>query len=59
MSRREQVTGGRAGVGTVVFGVGLGLLLSTLWGLRYRRTHRFAPTSRRAELLGSTSPLQR
>lgn len=59
MYERRQVTGGRAGIGTVVFGVGLGLVLTTLWGLRYRRTHRFAATSHRAELLASTSRPQR
>ena len=59
MYERKQVTGGRAGIGTIVFGVGLGLVLTTLWGLRYRRTHRYAATSRRAGLLASTSRLQR
>ena len=59
MFSRKQFTGVRAGIGTVVLGVGLGLMLSTLWGLRYRRPHRFAGTSRRADLLASTSREQR
>lgn len=42
MNARKQVTGGRAGIGTVLFAVGLGLVLTTLWGLRYRRSHRDA-----------------
>ena len=37
MYERKQGTGGRAGIGTIGFGVGLGLVLTTLWGLRYRR----------------------
>lgn len=59
MPERKQATGVRAGIGPVVFGVGLGLVLTTLWGLRYRRTQRFAATSRRAELLAGTSRPQR
>lgn len=55
MDERKQDTGGRAGIGTVVLGLGLGLVLTTLWGLRHRRTHRLAATSHRAELLASTS----
>ena len=57
MNERKQVTGGRAGIGTVVLGIGLGLVLTTLWGIRYRRTHRFAPTSHRAELLANSHRL--
>ena len=70
MHGRKQVAGGRAGIGTVVFGVGLGVVLTALCGLRYGRTpssagssdprtNGFAPTSRRAELLAGTSRLQR
>ena len=57
MNARKQVTGGRAGIGTVVFGIGLGLVLTTLWGIRHRRTHRFAATSHRAELLAGSTRL--
>lgn len=59
MYERKQVTGARAGIRTVVFGVGLGLVLTTLWGLRYRRTHRFVASSHRAELLAGASRQQR
>ena len=57
MNERKQVTGGRTGLGTVLLAVGLGLVLTTLWGLRYRRTHRLAATSRRAGLSAGSSRL--
>ena len=59
MNERTRVAGGRGAIGTVVFGLGLGLALTALWGLRYRRMPHFAGTSRRARLLASTSRPQR
>ena len=44
MLETKRVTGRHAGIGTVVFGFGLGLVLTTLWGLRYHRAHRFVAT---------------
>ena len=44
MLETKRVTERHAGIGAVVFGVGLGLVLTTLWGLRYHRAHRFAAT---------------
>ena len=59
MNERTRVAGGRGAIGAVVFGLGLGLALSALWGLRSRRTSHFDGTSRRAGLVASTFRPQR
>jgi len=48
----HRVPGERGGIGTVVVGLGLGLALTALWGLRHRRMSDSAGTSRRAQSAG-------
>ena len=52
----RRVADGPGGIGTVVVGLGLGLALTALWGLRHRQTPHSPGTCRRARLLTSTSP---
>ncbi len=50
----HRVPGERGGIGAVVVGLGLGLALTALWGLRHRRMSRSGGASWRAGLLAST-----
>ena len=59
MKPPRSVADGPGGIGTVVVGLGLGLALTALWGLRHRRTSRSAGNCRRAMLLASISPPHR